>query len=311
MRKFQLLAGLLLITGMGLFTSCSKDSTDDLTPSMNFIGGSGLVSADATLNTGELFSFGVNASANSSSGTKLKTFKIVRTFNNIPVTVVDTTFSGNGVSTYNEQFMAYAAPAAGSERWTFTVTDKDSESKELSFNITTTVTAGEINTFTAVLLGGQLNPDLGSFYATSNTVYNEANANLNQSKIDMVYYYGSTKFASIVAPASAQLSLVPEFSYILDAGNANHWTVTNQTKFKDVTSSVTDWSLVTNDALITANAVNFTDMNVNNLLAGKIVAFETASTSVNPGKKGLFKVISLGGTTPATRSITIEVKIQK
>lgn len=308
MRKFQLLAGLLLITGIGLFTSCSKDDeTEDLTPSMNFIGGADYVDGNATMDAGAGFQFGINATANASSGAKLTNIKIVRTFENVPTEVLNETLN---TDSYNQTFTADAVTEPGAERWTFTITDKDGESKELAFVITTVATAGEINTYTAVLLGGQLNPDLGSFYATSNTVFNQANANLNQSKVDMVYYYGETNQASIVAPASTQLSLVPQFSYILDAGNAAHWTVTNQTKFKLVLGSI-DWAMVTDDALITANTSGLTDLNVNNLATGNVIAFETATTSANPGKKGLFKVVAITGDGPATRAITIEVKIQQ
>jgi hypothetical protein len=311
MRKIQLLASLLLITGIGLFTSCKKDSTEDLTPTINFIGGGDYISSDVTLDTGEEFLVGITALSNTSSGTKLASLKVVRTFNNTPETVFENTTIN--ASTYTWSDYVNANTSAGTERWTFTITDKDGETSEVSFNITTVATAGDIYTYTAVLLGGQMNPDLGSFYATSNIVYNEANANLNQAKVDFVFYYGTNNHSSIVAPASTQLSQVPEFSYILDAGNANHWTVTNQTKFKFVTG--VDWAQVTDDALITANAVGLTDLNVNLLdptvAAKSVVAFETASTSANPGKKGLFKVIAVGGTTAETRSITIEVKIQK
>jgi hypothetical protein len=311
MRKIQLLAGLLLLSGTMFISSCKKDSTTtDLSPSMNFVGGNNFISSDQTVDAGTVFSVGVNATANSTSGTKLTKFKIVRTFNNVPQTAFDTTFNSS-ISNYNENFTAVAAPVAGSERWTFTITDKDGETKELAFVITTVATAGPIDTYTAVLLGGQQNPNLGSFYATTNTVFNEANANQNQNKIDMVFYYGTSNHASIVAPASTQLSLINEFKYILDQTDANHWTVTNETKFKDVTSAVSDWALVTNDALITANAANLTALNVNLLTVNNIIAFETAATSANPGKKGLFKVLALGGTTGADRSITIEVKIQQ
>jgi hypothetical protein len=280
-----------------------------LEPSMNFTGGEGFVTADITLGVGELFYVGLNASSNTISKAKLTNLKIVRTINNIPQTVIDTTFQTDN---FNIQFAAMAYPAVGSERWTFTLTDKSGESKELAFVITTILMAGEINTYTSVMLGGQLNPNLGGFYATfDNVVLIDANADLHQIKIDMVYYYGATNHASIIAPASSQIALIPEYSYILDAGNANHWTVTNQTKFKDVTPAGIDWSLVSNDALIIANATNLTDMNVNQLAVNDIIAFETAATSVNPGKKGLFKVTAIDGNSASDRSITIEVKIQK
>jgi hypothetical protein len=313
MRKFHLLAGLLLITGIGLFTSCKKDSTEDLTPSITFIGGDDYVSSNTTLAAGAEFHVGINASANASSGTKLSSFKVVSTFNNIPTTVFEATSINSDTYTWNDYVTANTV--AGTERWTFTITDKDGQTTEKAFEITTEATAGEIYTYTAVLMGGQENPNHGSFYSTvddSVMIMGIANIALNQPKVDMIYYYGTTNQASIVAPASTQISQVPAFAYILDAGNLNHWTTTNQTKFKFVTGVV--WDDVTNDALITANAVGLTDMNVNQLAVigdKSMVAFETAATSANPGKKGLFKVVAISGTTADTRQITIEVKIQK
>jgi hypothetical protein len=307
MRKINLIAGLLLLTGIGFLSSCSKDTTTDLSPSLSFTGGTGFTSADATLSAGELFRVGITAAANTSSGKNLVRFKVVRTFNNTPTTELDTT-----INTDNFSWNAYysANTAVGSERWTFTITDKNGETSELFFNITTEATAGQINSYTAILLGGQENASRGSFYSTVNdSVMIQGIANVNQSKVDLIFYYGTTNKASIVAPASAQLALVPQFSYITDGTNAAHWTVTNQTKFKLVTG--VDWALVTNDALITANAVSLTDMNVNQLAVGNIIAFETAATSANPSKKGLFKVIAVTGTAAANREITLEVKIQK
>lgn len=309
MRKINLFVGLLLITGMGFITSCSKDSTTDVSPSIVFKGGVDFIASDVTLDAGSSFHVGITAAANSTSGKNLTKFKVVRTFNNTPTTELDTT-----INTANFSWEAYYSTntSAGTERWTFTITDKDGQTNELAFVITTEATAGEIYTYTAVLLAGQLNPDGGSFYSTLNdSVMKEGIANVNQSRIDMIYFYGgsSTIYASIVAPASTQLSDVPEFSYILDATNADHWTVTNQTKFRLVTGI--EWALVTNDALIASNAIALHDMNINLLSENQIIAFETASTSANPGKKGLFKVIALSGSSGADRSITIEVKIQK
>lgn len=305
MRKINLFAILILVSGIGFLASCSKDSTTDVTPTINFIGGAGYTSTDVTLDAGELFRVGVNAAANATSGKNLVKFKVVRTFDNTPTTELDTTINTDNFS-WNSYFSANTG--VGSETWTFTVTDKDGQTNELSLKITTVATAGQINSYTAVLLGGQENPSRGSFYSTFNdSVMIQGIANVNQSKIDMIYYYGTTNKASIVAPASTQLSAVPQFSYILSG--ASKWLVTNQTKFKAVTGI--DWALVTNDALITANAVALTDMNVNQLVAGNIIAFETATTSANPSKKGLFKVVSVTGTAAADRAITIEVKIQK
>lgn len=311
MRKINLFVGLLLITGMGFITSCSKDSTTDVSPSIVFKGGVDFIASDVTLDAGSSFRVGITAAANSTSGKNLTKFKVVRTFNNTPTTELDTT-----INTANFSWEAYYSTntSAGTERWTFTITDKDGQTNELAFVITTEATAGEINTYTAVLMGGQENPNHGSFYSTGNDsvmIMGIANLAQNQSKVDMIFYYGENNHNSIVAPSSTQLSQVPAFAYILDAENLNHWAVTNQTKLKLVSGITWAWADVTNDALITANAANLTEMNVNLLAANDIVAFETATTSTNPGKLGLFKVVSITGDDPATRAITIEVKIQK
>lgn len=307
MRKIKLLAFLVLFASIGFLTSCTKDKTGDTKPTITLKHDTGFVDGDVTLKTGELFKVGVNAAANATSGKNLVNFKVVRTFSNAAVTVLDSTIN---LASFIVQFSTKAVNAVGTEHWTFTITDNAGQSNESSFNITTIASSGEINSYTAVLLGGQENPNLGSFYSTlHDSVMPQGIANLNQARIDMIYYYGTTNYASIVAPASIQLSLVPQFNYILDGTNAAHWIVKNETKFKAVT--INDWTLVTNDALITANAVDLIDVNVNNLAVGNTIAFETAATSANPGKKGLFKVIAMSGTSGADRRITIEVKIQK
>jgi len=299
MRKLQLLAGLLLITGMGLFTSCKKDSTTDLSPSMNFIGGSGLVSADASLNTGELFTFGVNASANSSSGTKLKTFKVVRTFNNIPQTVFDTTFSGNGVSTYNEQFSAYAAPAAGTERWTFTVTDKDGESKELAFIITTVGTASDITTFTDVVLGSYDNTTIGSSFASSTgNVYKLADAKTNAVKVDWLYYYGVSNLATLAAPDDASAATI----FNSATNGLQTWSVRNATRFRLATEGAV-WDNITTAADIAAAATNTTETYVNLLEVGNIVVFKTVGN-----KLGIMKIDGITAGKAGTIKYTVKVQ---
>jgi hypothetical protein len=287
-------------TGYGETRTFTTRQEED--PWMNFIVGAGLVSSDVTLHSGEEFNAGIYAS----SSVNLAHFKIVRTFNNIPFMALDTSLNSR---TFNLQIIAQAMPIPGSERWTFTVTNIRGKSKELQFVITTEA-GGEINSYTDIVIGGQLNPSIGSFYATlSNDVMTSGEADLNQSKVDMIYYYGNTNMASIVAPASEQIALIPELSYITDAGNANHWTVTNQTKFKPVLGLT--WNDITDDTQIIQYATNFTDMNANQLVPGEIIAFETAVTSANAGKKGLFRVKAINGTSANDRSITIDVKIQR
>jgi hypothetical protein len=291
MKKTQLIIVTLILAGFTFLTSCTKDKTP---PTMNFKGGSSYTSADITVDAGTTLTFGINATNGSS---KLERFTIVATSNNSPITVVDTTFS---LDTFNKDY-SFEFPDAGESRLVFTITDKDGQTAELNLTVTT---QAPINSYTAVLLGGQLNADLGSFYSTAdNSVLNLADARANSAKADMVYYYGNSNKASIVAISDAQLSGVPTFV------ECNTWNPNNATLLK-LTSGV-DWATITTGTEIESAVSGLTDTHVNQLAADNIVAFQTASTSTNPGKKGLFKVLEVNGTTSGDRSIKIEVKIQK
>ncbi|NVO21613.1 MAG: hypothetical protein HXX13_18070 [Bacteroidetes bacterium] len=291
MKKTHLIIVTLIFAGFTFLTSCTKDKTP---PTINFKGGSAYTSSDVTVDAGSTLKFGITATNGSS---KLERFKIVATSNNTPITVVDTTFSSDS---FNQDY-SFEFPDAGESRLTFTITDKDGQTADLNLTVTT---EAPINSYTAVLLGGQLNPDNGSFYSTAdNSVLKLSEARTNPEKADMVYYYGSTNMASIVAISDAQLLAVPAFA------ECDTWNPKNATLLK-LTSGV-DWTTITNGTVI-GNAVSgLTDTHVNQLNVGDIIAFQTASTSSNPSKKGLFKVLEINGTTGADRSIKIEVKIQK
>ena len=149
-----------------------------------------------------------------------------------------------------------------------------------------------------------MNPNLGSFYSTlDNDVMKIAVARDNQAKTDMVFYYGNALKASIVAISDSQLTEVEGF------GECATWGIRNATQFK-LTTGI-NWADIATEADITAIATGFTGTHVNDLQVGDIVAFETAATSSNPSKKGMYKVMELNGATGTTRSVTIEVKILK
>jgi len=297
MKKIQLLAGLLLITGIGIFTSCKKDSTtEDLSPSMNFVGGSGFISADANLTAGAVFQVGVNASANSTSKTKLTNFKVVRTFNNIPYTVIDSTFSE---SNFNLQFTIVAYPEAGSERWTFTIKDKDGESKELAFVITTVGTASDITTFSDVVLGSYDNSTIGSSFASSTgVVYKIADAKTNAAKVDWLYYYGVTNLSTLAAPDDVAAATI----FNSATNGLQTWSVRNATRFRLATEGAV-WDNITTAADIAAIAINTTETFISQLEVGNIVVFKTAGN-----KLGILKIDGI--TAGKTGTITYTAKVQ-
>jgi hypothetical protein len=296
MKKTQLLAGLLLITGIGLFTSCKKDSTtEDLTPSMNFVGGSGFVTGDVTKNVGELFYVGVNASANATSGKNLTKFEVVRTFNNIPSTFDTVINTGN----FNYQFQVNANAAPGPERWTFKITDKDGQSKELAFVVTTVGIASDITTYSDKILGSYNNATIGSSFASSTgAVYKMPEAKTNAAKVDWLYFYGVSNLATLAAPDDAAAATL----FNNAANGLQTWSVRNATRFRIVSEGAV-WDNITTAADIAAIATGTTETKVSDLQTGNIVAFKTVNNK--------YGVIAIGAiTTGSTGSITYTVKVQ-
>lgn len=301
MRKVQLFMALALISASVFFSACSKDDNGDPQPPvLSFKGGADYVSTDKTLPTGSEFKVGITATPNATSNEKLVKFLITRTFNNVPTTVLDSTMN---LTSLNLDIYFESRTEVGTERLYFEITDDAGEKSSIELNITTELSAGEINTYQAVLLGGQNNTGTGSFFVSlDGSVLKQEAATANQSKVDFLYFFGTTNQATIAAPDDDQA---------LEAWNNlfNSWTTKNATKFRKTTG--VNWDNVTNDAIIVQEAVNLTNSKVNMLAVNDIISFETAATSANPGKKGLYKVIEITGTSGVDRAIKIEVKIQK
>ncbi|HBZ65639.1 MAG TPA: hypothetical protein DEO70_02300 [Bacteroidales bacterium] len=304
MKNFRKLFMLTFVAATVLFTSCSKDDTTDPTvnyPTVNFMTSAGYVKADITLAPGFEFLTGINASMNATSKEKLVKLTITRVFNNTPTIVLD--------STINVEVLAYdnfytTKTTTGVEKWIFAVTDKAGVKSEISYNITTEEAAGEIYSYEATLMGGRYNTNVGSFWSSlNNQVMLQNVAENNKNKVDFVYFYGDNNHASIHAPANEYANTEAWGSLF------SNWSPRNATTFK--TTNGVDWASVANDAPIVAQATGMTLTMLNELTVGQIIAFETAATSANPGKKGLFKVMAIEGTASTDRTIKLDIKIQK
>lgn len=170
----------------------------------------------------------------------------------------------------------------------------------------TPVTYGQINTYSAKLLGGQNNATLGSFFSTSTgTVIGSVDAGASttlQSSVDLVYFFGTTNGASIGAPNDATVATAHTGSTSLP-----NWTIKNATKFVATSLTPANFIASMNDSLIkTIDTATISATLVPQLTVGKIVAFKTAA-----GKYGIYHVAAIGGTTGSDREITIDVKVQK
>jgi len=290
MKKLSFVFAMALLASMPFLTSCNKDTTP---PTMNFIGGGDYISADVSVVANSAIKAGVNAQSGSS---KLTRFQIVRTFNNIPTTVLDSVIS---TETFNITVEGFARDEAGVERWSFTITDKDGETATLAFNVTTTV--GSIKSYTEKILGSYDNATLGSSFASADgTIYKLAEAKANAAKIDWMYFYGATNQATLAAPND------PDAIDVFSGSNGpDTWSVKNATKFAKVTFPAgTTWDGITNDIPIINLASGVAESKVNMLTVGQIVAFKTAA-----GKMGLIKIEAITGT--GAGSITYSVKVQE
>jgi hypothetical protein len=184
----------------------------------------------------------------------------------------------------------------------FTACEKDEETTPTP----NPTTYGQVNTFSAKMMGGQNNATLGSFLATDNgevITSSAAGASATvQARVDLVYFFGTTNQASMGAPNDSVVAIAHTGSTSLPT-----WTTKNATKFVKTSITAADFSASANDSLVkTVDAATISGSFVNTLAVGNVVAFKTAS-----GKLGLFHVQSVDGTTGTDRSITINVKVQK
>jgi len=301
MKKIRYFFFIALASGLALLNSCSDDETVtpvDETPTINFVGGAGYISSNATLKVNETFKVGINAFSNAATGANLVKFTITRIFNNIPATQ-DTTINTDQL---NIEVHATANSQVGSETWYFKVTDKNNKTKEISFTITTeaVTTYGPIKEFSMKILGAQDNATGSSFASIDGTVYSITDAKANAAKIDWLYFYGATNLATIASPNDADAASV----FNNATWGLQTWSVRNNTLFKEVTDAV-NWAGIVNDSLIliqTASGV--TNTKINNLAVNDVLSFIAAT-----GKKGMIKVESIDGT--QTGTITISVKVQE
>ena len=170
----------------------------------------------------------------------------------------------------------------------------------------TPVVYGDVNSYSAKMMGGQNNATLGSFLATDNgEVITSSAAGAStavQARVDLVYFFGTTNQASMGAPNDSIVAIAHNGSTSLST-----WTTKNATKFVKTSITPADFIASDNDSLVkTIDAATISTSMVNTLAAGNVVAFKTAS-----GKLGLFHVQSIDGTTGSDRSITINVKVQQ
>lgn len=133
------------VSTMFSFTSCSDDEgNEDLNPTISLIGTDGNIANDVTVEVGETLNFSLVASESADSKKNLEKLEIIRVANNDVVTILDSTFNEKSIA---YEFSVNAQNQAGTENFSFTVTDKDGESDEVTIVVTTATAYQELPGF--------------------------------------------------------------------------------------------------------------------------------------------------------------------
>ncbi len=174
-------------------------------------------------------------------------------------------------------------------------TDKENQTSSKSVQVDV-ASGAEINEFTAVLMGAQGSTTGSALNAQTGIVSKLADA--VAADIDILYYYGSTNKATLVAPNDETVTGGSgDFSW-----TAN-WGTQNPTKFGMSSLSAGEFDAIDDDTELAAIS-GLSASKVTNLGVDDVVDFITAD-----GKKGALKVTALTAASDGT--ITINVKIQK
>ncbi len=131
--KMPVIAGLFAMSA--LVASCKKD--EGKLPNISFKTDAGYISKDSTVAQGASVKIGINASK-SESVDVLKTFNVTQSLDGAAGTTIrQETLSGGSGDNYSTDQNITTRTKAGTEKYTFTVTNRDGITNQLSLTLTT------------------------------------------------------------------------------------------------------------------------------------------------------------------------------
>ncbi len=120
-------AALAVITAFAIssFTSCKKEEDEGLLPNISFKSGNDYVSADKTVAKNTVVKIGINASKSEDKDVLTK-FTITKAYDGgADSTVLTKDLSGAEGDAYSYDFTTTTRSVAGTEKYTFTVVNRD------------------------------------------------------------------------------------------------------------------------------------------------------------------------------------------
>jgi hypothetical protein len=293
MKKLIVLCGFALLSGL-FFSSCNKEEDQPVPPTIAFNQQDGNITANTTAAFGDTLRFGIILQGNGTDN--IVKFEVKAN----GLSVVDST-----INTQSFTFDFYTTKSiADQDIWSFTATDIAGNKKEET--ITITGNFGQINAYTTILVGAQDNVATESFLSFSDnlaTKYFQAQAFLNQEKIDIFCFFENTvAHPNMMSMGSPGSNITGIFT---GASSPDNYTTKNLTRFYKTTLTAAEFDAVQNDAVI-LNAFNTDEARKK---ASVLAAGEVYAIQISSGLTGLIKVIAVDG--EATGTLEIAVKIQK
>lgn len=286
-----------------IFTSCSGDEESGPSTAAPSISVSFLVNGitSATAAPGDSISFALSATAEGG---------INRIFGSgLDINKNDLPLENEGTTTTISVFAIPSEDAAG-QTLLFSFILVDDINRTDTAEVSIPISELTISEFETVLIGGQNNTTLGSFYdAASDSVYSASNAFMpaNQPNIDFVFWYGATSLYAIGSTLDATAVTAFNGANI----NLENLTTRNATLFK----ALDDVTVANFDAVFSASGitdltgeVGFTETKLTALAANDIFAIQLSED--RGSKYGIVKVVSTAGTAGGDRVITLDVKIE-
>ncbi len=127
------IAAALFVFMVGM-SSCEKD--EGKLPNISFKTTAGYTAADKTVAAGDTIVVGINASKSEEEDV-LKTFNISKSVDGASSTTVQTiTLSAAQEDTYSQDFSLVAGSAGHTEKYTFTVSNRDGLTNSVNFTLT-------------------------------------------------------------------------------------------------------------------------------------------------------------------------------
>ena len=293
--KFKLFIGLVAV-GSLLLSACGDDGSVDVKkPQLNFLAGDGYTSGDGDIVRGSEFKVGLSASHDS----KIESLMITVSYDGGPqvapldCNLCDTTINE---TSFTLDFVNKVAETAGSETWSFTITDKAGESttKTITFNRTAVpVAVRKID----ITLGNQNSSNVGSsLNMTDMSVSLLAAARTNSANIDLIYVVNENGNSYFGAPSSDDVNSKIKTS---------DWATRNKTKIRKTSYSVAQFGQMTDSKeLLMEVASSAGTSQYEEITSGDVFFVNPVSAS---GKYALVKINSIG----VDNTISLEVLVEE